>query len=179
MCWVRRWIKHFLPSFLRQLREKIKQNLYGKLTRVVFFHEENALAHTSTVALAAVQKCGFQHFENSPHFHDFVPSSRYWKRSSLVIILPQMMVLWLLWTIFRWPKMALSTQKGSVCSMTAGLSVSIEEGNMLKNDCIWFSKTDSFYLRPRTYQSPFVLLTYYLLLTYYFLTYVTYYLFII
>ena len=27
---------------------------------------------------------------------------------------------------------------------------------MLKNDCIGFSKTDSFYLRPLTYQSPLV-----------------------
>ena len=45
--------------------------------------------------------------------------------------------------------MAPSIKKGSVCSMTAGLSVLMYEGTMLKNDCICFSKTN--YLRLRTY----------------------------
>ena len=29
-------------------------------------------------------------------------------------------------------------------------------GDYVENDCIWFSITDSFYLRSRTYQSPLV-----------------------
>ena len=48
----------------------------------------------------------------------------------------------------------IATQKGSGCYMTSGLSVLIQEGTMLKNTYIWFSKTVSFYLRIRTYQSP-------------------------
>ena len=50
-------------------------------------------------------------------------SSRKWKRSSVVIILPQMMMLWMLCTTFWDTKMAPSTQKWSVCSMTARLSM--------------------------------------------------------
>ena len=50
----------FCADLLRQLRENIKQIQCGKLTRGVLFHQENCLAHTSTVALAAIQKSGFQ-----------------------------------------------------------------------------------------------------------------------
>ena len=48
--------------------------------------------HTSKVAMDAIQKCRFQ-------------------RSSVVIILPEMMMLWMLWTTFWGTKMMPSTQE--------------------------------------------------------------------
>ena len=50
----------FCADLLRQLRENIKQIRCAKLTRGVLFHQENCLVHMSTVALAAIQKSGFQ-----------------------------------------------------------------------------------------------------------------------
>ena len=46
-------------DLLRQLREQIEQIRRGKLMWGVFFHQENAPAHTSTEAMAAIQNCGF------------------------------------------------------------------------------------------------------------------------
>ena len=53
-------------DLLRQLWEKIKQIRCGNMTRGVFFHQDNAPAHTSTVAMAAILKCGFQLVEDLP-----------------------------------------------------------------------------------------------------------------
>ena len=64
----------YYADLLRQLREKIKQIRRGKLRRGVLFHQDNALAHTFTVAMAAIQKCGFQLVEDSLYSPDLVPT---------------------------------------------------------------------------------------------------------
>ena len=56
----------YYADLLRQLQEKTKQILRGKLTRGVLFHKDSAPAHTSTVAMAAIQKCGFQFVGDLP-----------------------------------------------------------------------------------------------------------------
>ena len=53
----------FYADLLTQIREKIKQIRYAKLTRWVLLHKDNILVHTSTVALADIQKCVFQLIE--------------------------------------------------------------------------------------------------------------------
>ena len=105
--------------------------------------------HTcSTVARAAIQKWGFQLVDDPPNSPDLTNTySQKLKRSSVVIILPEMMILWMLWTTFWWTKMTPSTQKRSVCSMTTGLSVNVGRDYVEKLLQL-FSKTDSFYLRP-------------------------------
>ena len=44
---------------MRQLREKIKYTRRGKLSLGMLFHQDNAPAHKSAVAMAAVQEFGF------------------------------------------------------------------------------------------------------------------------
>ena len=61
----------YYAYLLRQLWEKIKQIQHRKLTRGVLFHQDNTLTHTSTVAMAAIQKCGFQLVEDPHHSPDF------------------------------------------------------------------------------------------------------------
>ena len=60
-----------------QLHEKIKQIRHGKLTKGVLFHQDSAPAHMFTVAMAAIQKCGFQLVEDPPYFPDLAPSDYY------------------------------------------------------------------------------------------------------
>ena len=64
-------------DLLTQLREKMKQIQSGKLTRGVLFHQDNAPAHTSTVVMAAIQKCGFQLVVDPPYSPDLAPSDYY------------------------------------------------------------------------------------------------------
>ena len=56
----------YCADLLRQLKEKIKQIRRGKLTREILFNQDNAAALTSTVAMTAIQKCGFRHVEHHP-----------------------------------------------------------------------------------------------------------------
>ena len=103
---------------LRQLWEKIKQIQHRKLTRGILFHQDNALTHTSTVAMAAIQKCGFQLVEYPHHSPDVaLPENE--KGAQWSSFCQMMMMFWMLWTTFWWTKMAPST----ICSMTNGLSV--------------------------------------------------------
>ena len=48
----------YYTDLLKQLREKIKVTRRGKLTAGVLFHQDNAPAHNSTVAMAAIRDCG-------------------------------------------------------------------------------------------------------------------------
>ena len=132
-----------------------KTSRFGR-KRGMFFHQASAQAHMSTVARAAIQKWGFQLVDDQPNSPDLTNTySQKLKRSSVVIILPEMMILWMLWTTFWWTKMTPSTQKRSVCCMTTGLSVNVGRDYVEKLLQL-FSKTDSFYLRPWTYQLPFI-----------------------
>ena len=58
------------------LAKETKQIGRGKLTKRSVFHQINAPAHTSTVAMATTQKCGFQLVEDPPYSPDLAPSSR-------------------------------------------------------------------------------------------------------
>ena len=57
--------------------ETIKQIRRGKLTRGVLFNQDNAPTHTSTVVMAAIQKCGFQRVEDPPYSPDLAHSDYY------------------------------------------------------------------------------------------------------
>ena len=67
----------YYDYLLIQIREKIKQTRCRKLTRGVLFHQNNVPAYTSTVVMAATQKCGFQLVENPLYSSDLAPSDYY------------------------------------------------------------------------------------------------------
>ena len=46
----------------------------GKLTKGVLFHQDNAPAHKSVVAMAAGHDCGFELIEHPPYSPDLAPS---------------------------------------------------------------------------------------------------------
>ena len=45
-----------------------------KLTKGVLFHQDNAPAHNSVVAMAAVHDCGFALVDHPPYSRDLAPS---------------------------------------------------------------------------------------------------------
>jgi histone-lysine N-methyltransferase SETMAR len=67
----------YYADLLRQLREKIRSLRRGRLTRGVLFHQDNAPAHKSTVAMAAINECGFELLEHPPYSPDLAPSDYY------------------------------------------------------------------------------------------------------
>ena len=100
----------YYAGLLKKLWEKIKHIRRGKLTRGVLFHQDNAPAHMSTVAMAAVQKCGFQLVDDPPYSYDYYIFTKMKKELGGHHFVSR-------------TKMTPSTKKRSVCSMTAGLSV--------------------------------------------------------
>lgn len=64
----------YYAHLLQQLREKIKEKRRGKLTKIPLFHHDNAPAHTSSVAIATIQNCGFQLLPHPPYSPDLAPS---------------------------------------------------------------------------------------------------------
>jgi len=46
----------------------------GKLTKGVVFHQDNAPAHTSAVAMAAIHGCGFEILSHPLYSPDLAPS---------------------------------------------------------------------------------------------------------
>ena len=67
----------YYADLMRQLGEKIKETLHGKLSLGVLFHQDNAPAHKSTVAMAAIQECVSQLVEHPPYSPDLAPSDYY------------------------------------------------------------------------------------------------------
>ena len=53
-------------SFLMQLRENIKVKRRGKLSIGVLFHQDNAPAHTSVIAMAAINERVFELVQHPP-----------------------------------------------------------------------------------------------------------------
>ena len=80
----------YYANFLRQLQEKIKKNWHDKLSLGVLFHQDNAAAHKSAMALAAIHDCSFQLVEHLTYSPDLAPSHYYlfprWKKSSAINI---------------------------------------------------------------------------------------------
>ena len=116
----------YYADLLIQLQEKINQIWCGKLTRGVLFHQKN-FWHTHPQWPWLLSRNVDSNLANThPILLIWLPlntTSSPKLKISVVIILPEMMMLWMLWTTFWGIKMAPSTQKGSVCSKTTGLSV--------------------------------------------------------
>ena len=66
---------------IRKLRAAIKEKRRGKLCHGVLLHHDNAPAHTSAVAKATVQECGFQLLNHLPYSPDLAPSDYHMFRS--------------------------------------------------------------------------------------------------
>ena len=60
----------YYADLTRKLRENIKETRHGKLSLSTLFHQDNALAQKSSVAMAATQECGFQPVEHPPYSPD-------------------------------------------------------------------------------------------------------------
>ena len=57
----------YYVNLLRQLRKEIKSKQPGKLTKGVLFHQDNAPAHKSVVAMSTEHDCGFELIDQSFH----------------------------------------------------------------------------------------------------------------
>jgi len=64
----------YYANLLRQHRKAIKSKRPGKLTKEVLFHEDNAPAHKSLVAMATLRDCGFELVDHPPYSPDLAPS---------------------------------------------------------------------------------------------------------
>lgn len=64
----------YYSNLLHQLREEIKRKRPGMLTKGVLFHQDNASAHTSAVAMAKIHQCGFELVPHPPYSPDLAPS---------------------------------------------------------------------------------------------------------
>lgn len=64
----------YYAQLLHRLRENIKAKRPGMLTKGVIFHQDNAPAHTSAVAMSAIQSCGFEILPHPPYSPDLAPS---------------------------------------------------------------------------------------------------------
>ena len=59
---------------LKHLQKVIKEKRPGMLTKEVFFHQDNAPAHTSLVAMATIHDCGIELVSYPPYLPDLAPS---------------------------------------------------------------------------------------------------------
>ena len=63
-------------DYLRAMGENLA-DLVWKADETIALPQDNALAHRSTVAMAAIQKCGIQLVEHTPYSPDLAPSDYY------------------------------------------------------------------------------------------------------
>ena len=63
-------------DYLRAMGENLA-DLVWKADETIALPQDNALAHRSTVAMAAIQKCGIQLVEHPPCSPDLAPSDYY------------------------------------------------------------------------------------------------------
>lgn len=64
----------YYAELIRKLRKTIKEKRRGKLAQGVLLHHDNAPAHTSHVAMAAIHECGFELLCHPPYSPDLAPS---------------------------------------------------------------------------------------------------------
>ena len=64
----------YYASLLWQLRANLIKKRHGKVTRGVLYHQDNAPAHKSAVAMAAIHNCGFELLDHPPYSPDLAPS---------------------------------------------------------------------------------------------------------
>ena len=67
----------YYAELIRKLRSAIKEKRRGKLSLGVLLHQDNASAHISAVAMAAIRECGFELLSQPPYSLDLAPSD-YW-----------------------------------------------------------------------------------------------------
>lgn len=65
---------NYYAELIRKLRTVIKEKRRGKLRQGVLLHQDNAPAHTSAVAKAAIDECGFELLQHPPYSPDLAPS---------------------------------------------------------------------------------------------------------
>ena len=151
----------YYASLLTQLREKIKIKRRGKLTKGVLFHQDNAPVHKSVIAMAAIHNCGFKLIEHPPYSLDLAPSDFH--------LFPKLKTA-ISGTHFQSNDDVihaaddfLNGQEKDFLKValrllnTAGKSVWILKGIMLKNIATGSPKFISFNTRLTTYQSALVL----------------------
>jgi len=71
----------YYAELIRKLRSAIKEIRRGKLSHGVLLHQDNAPAHTSAVAMAAIRECGFELLSQPPYSPDLAPSDYHVFRS--------------------------------------------------------------------------------------------------
>jgi [histone H3]-lysine36 N-dimethyltransferase SETMAR len=64
----------YYAGLIKKLREVIKEKRRGKLTAGVLFHQDNAPAHKSHVAMAAISDAGFELLDHPAYSPDLAPS---------------------------------------------------------------------------------------------------------
>ena len=64
----------YYSDLLKRLRESIKKKRPGMITKGVLFHQDNAPAHSSMLAMATIRDCGFQLVPHPPYSPDLAPS---------------------------------------------------------------------------------------------------------
>ena len=71
----------YYAELVRKLRSAIKEIQRGKLSHGVLLRQDNAPAHTSAVAMAAIRECGFELLSQPPYSPDLAPSDYHVFRS--------------------------------------------------------------------------------------------------
>ena len=67
----------YYSQLLIRLREAIKLKRRGKLRKGVLMLQDNAPSHTSRLAIATLQQCGFELLPHPPYSPDMAPSDYY------------------------------------------------------------------------------------------------------
>ena len=83
-------------TFYRQLRGNVMVKCCGKLSKDLLFYQNSTPAHTSIIAMAAINGCGFQLIQHPPYFHLFSKLKKFF----LVPIFSQMMMSYMQWRSF-------------------------------------------------------------------------------
>lgn len=68
---------NYYAHLMKKLRQAIKDNRRGKLTRGVLLLHDNAPVHKSRVAQAAIRECGFEELNHPAYSPDLAPSDYY------------------------------------------------------------------------------------------------------
>ena len=100
-CWLTIYMPHeatingsYYANLLQKLREAIKQNRLGKLSRVPLLLHENALANRSQVFQAALRECDFEELKHPAYSPDLAPKMWLLPISKLEEISAWAKILW-------------------------------------------------------------------------------------
>ncbi|UYV84051.1 hypothetical protein LAZ67_X000979 [Cordylochernes scorpioides] len=64
----------YYANLAKQLREAIEEKRRGKLSRKIFYHQDNAPSHRSLQAMATIYDSGFELLPHAPYSPDIAPS---------------------------------------------------------------------------------------------------------